>query len=525
MPVTAGNSYYVQVGGWNGATGTTDLTISNSNAGPADCNSNGILDSCETDTDSDGTIDDCDDDIDGDGIPNACDVDQATAPSADTFTGGADNCADASTVFEGVHTVDNTAATTDGPTDGDSNMGNDVWFLYTAGGTGDATIETCGSAGSLDDTVLIVYDAATGCPVAGDLGLASDDDGCTSPNFSSTVTIPVTGGNSYYVQVGGWNGATGTSDLTISNTGAGISDCNSNGQIDSCETDTDSDGTIDDCDDDIDGDGIPNACDVDQTGGADCDVDGQDDSCQTDTDSDGTIDACDDDIDGDGIPNACDVDQTGGADCDVDGQDDSCQTDTDSDGTIDACDDDIDGDGIPNACDVDQTGGADCDLNGQDDSCETDTDSDGTIDACDDDIDGDGILNECDLDQTGGADCNENGVDDSCDIVAGEADNDSNGIPDVCEESLFIRGDANDDGGVDLADGIQILSFLFAGDSVVCPDAADTTDDGQIDISDAVALFSYQFSGGAPPTAPFPGCGTDDSSDSLGDCNGTSCAP
>ncbi|MDG1454588.1 MAG: hypothetical protein P8R38_00115, partial [Planctomycetota bacterium] len=177
------------------------------------------------------------------------------------------------------------------------------------------------------------------------------------------------------------------------------------------------------------------------------------------------------------------------------------------------------------ACDVDQTGGADCDLNGQDDSCETDTDSDGTIDACDDDIDGDGILNECDLDQTGGADCNENGVDDSCDIIAGEADEDSNGIPDVCEESLFIRGDANDDGGVDLADGIQILSFLFAGDSVVCPDAADTTDDGQIDISDAVALFSYQFSGGAPPTAPFPGCGTDDSSDSLGDCNGTSCAP
>ena len=88
--------------------------------------------------------------------------------------------------------MDNTAATTDGPTDGDSNMGNDVWFLYTAGGTGDATIETCGSAGSLDDTVLIVYDAATGCPVAGDLGLASDDDGCTSPNFSSTVTIPVT---------------------------------------------------------------------------------------------------------------------------------------------------------------------------------------------------------------------------------------------------------------------------------------------------------------------------------------------
>ena len=137
-----------------------------------------------------------DDDIDGDGVPNNCDTDHASAPTTDTFTGGADNCADAPSVIEGVHTVDNTAATTDGPTDGDPNMGNDVWFLYTAGGSGNATIETCGSAGSLDDTVLIVYDASTGCPVAGDLGLASDDDGCTSPNFNSTVTIPVTGGNS-----------------------------------------------------------------------------------------------------------------------------------------------------------------------------------------------------------------------------------------------------------------------------------------------------------------------------------------
>ena len=94
-------------------------------------------------------------------------------------------------------------------------MGADMWFAYTATISGDATIETCGSAGSLDDTVLIVYDGAA-CPVAGDACLTSDDDGCTSPNFSSTVGLSVTAGTTYLVQVGGWNGAQGASDLNIS---------------------------------------------------------------------------------------------------------------------------------------------------------------------------------------------------------------------------------------------------------------------------------------------------------------------
>ncbi|MBL6913739.1 MAG: hypothetical protein ISR35_00005, partial [Planctomycetes bacterium] len=94
---------------------------------------------------------------------------------------GGDDCANAQIVAEGTHAVDNTASAVDGPNDCDSNMAGDVWFSYTASASGDATIETCGSAGTLDDTVLIVYDGAA-CPVAGDACLASDDDGCTSPN-------------------------------------------------------------------------------------------------------------------------------------------------------------------------------------------------------------------------------------------------------------------------------------------------------------------------------------------------------
>jgi len=263
----------------------------------------------------------------------------------------------------------------------------------------------------------------------------------------------------------------------------GGTDCDLDGQDDTCQVDTDGDGTIDPCDLDVDGDGIPNTCDIDLTLGADCDLDGQDDLCQLDSDADGIIDACDTDIDndgllnecdtdhsvgedcdlngqvdicqvdtdldgiidpcdtdldGDGFVNECDVDQTAGTDCDLNGQVDTCQLDTDLDGTIDPCDTDLDGDGFPNTCDIDQTAGADCDLNGQVDSCQADTDNDGTIDPCDSDLDGDGIANDCDVDQTGGTDCDLNGQDDSCQV-----DTDNDGTIDPCDSDLDGDGIAN----------------------------------------------------------------------------------
>ena len=191
IPVTPGAQFYIQVGGWNGATGTSDLVITETGAGnPEDCATPG-------DEDLDGLADCADDDC-----------------FADPICAG-DRCDNATPVGEGSFAFDNSNSGVDGPSDCDSNMANDMWFAYTATISGDATIETCGTAGTLDDSVLIVYDGAA-CPVAGDPCLASDDDGCSSPNFSSTVSMPVTAGSTYYVQVGGWNGALGSSDLTIS---------------------------------------------------------------------------------------------------------------------------------------------------------------------------------------------------------------------------------------------------------------------------------------------------------------------
>ena len=43
----------------------------------------------------------------------------------------------------------------------------------------------------------------------------------------------------------------------------------------------------------------------------------------------------------------------------------------------------------------------------------------------------------------------------------------------------------------------------------------DANDDGQPDVSDAVFLLRYLFSAGAPPPAPFPESGTDQTPDGL----------
>ena len=74
----------------------------------------------------------------------------------------------------------------------------------------------------------------------------------------------------------------------------------------------------------------------------------------------------------------------------------------------------------------------------------------------------------------------------------------------------FIRGDANGDGAVDIADPSATLGFLFLGDAAPgCLEAANANDEGDIDISDAVHTLNYLFLGGEPIPPPFPGEGAD----------------
>lgn len=83
----------------------------------------------------------------------------------------------------------------------------------------------------------------------------------------------------------------------------------------------------------------------------------------------------------------------------------------------------------------------------------------------------------------------------------------------------FLRGDANGDGQLNIADPSFMLGFLFlGGPDPVCKDAADANDDGSINLTDAIVVLDYLFRGGAAPAAPFPDPGVDASSDGL-DCS------
>ena len=83
---------------------------------------------------------------------------------------------------------------------------------------------------------------------------------------------------------------------------------------------------------------------------------------------------------------------------------------------------------------------------------------------------------------------------------------------------LFVRGDVNQDGDVDVSDPVQLLLHLFGNVQIQCAAAADFSDEGKLTISSAIYGLSYLFVGGEPPPAPFPGCGPDATPDLLISC-------
>lgn len=87
-------------------------------------------------------------------------------------------------------------------------------------------------------------------------------------------------------------------------------------------------------------------------------------------------------------------------------------------------------------------------------------------------------------------------------------------------EWTFIRGDANGDGTLNVADVVFNLNFLFSQGPGECLDALDANDDGANNIADPIGILGFLFGGpGAPPPAPFPNCGSDPTADAL-DCQG-----
>ena len=83
----------------------------------------------------------------------------------------------------------------------------------------------------------------------------------------------------------------------------------------------------------------------------------------------------------------------------------------------------------------------------------------------------------------------------------------------TAEGGLQIPGDTNQDGTLDTADAIDLLSYLFAGhgDTLACVRGADTNGSGRVDLADPIVILGYLFALGPPPDqgtecVPIGGC-------------------
>jgi hypothetical protein len=125
------------------------------------------------------------------------------------------------------------------------------------------------------------------------------------------------------------------------------------------------------------------------------------------------------------------------------------------------------------------------------------------------------VLQAGGIDCTPIVDCNLNGIADHVDIRSGfSEDLNGNRIPDECEPppaGAQVPSDCNQDGVLDLSDGVCLLNFLFLGTLRRLPcgngeasepgnvSLLDANGDGQLDLSDASRVFGFLFLGQQPP--------------------------
>ena len=120
-----------------------------------------------------------------------------------------DECANATEIGEVSDLAFSTELATNTP--GGYTTGPEIWYNYTAGFSGLAVIDLCGSD---YDTDLGVF-PGTFCPPDTANLIASNDDACGYDGLQSKVIISVIVGEVYTIEIGGFDGQTGEGVLSI----------------------------------------------------------------------------------------------------------------------------------------------------------------------------------------------------------------------------------------------------------------------------------------------------------------------
>lgn len=102
------------------------------------------------------------------------------------------------------------------PNHGDDPGGHSIWWKWTATGNGSLTVTTLGS---IFDTTLGIY---TGSSVSALTTLASNDDVNAGVIRTSTATIGIDAGTTYYIAVDGWGGDKGLVTLNLAFTSSDV---------------------------------------------------------------------------------------------------------------------------------------------------------------------------------------------------------------------------------------------------------------------------------------------------------------
>tara|TARA_Y100000589_G_scaffold104192_1_gene98516 strand:+ start:37533 stop:40265 length:2733 start_codon:yes stop_codon:yes gene_type:complete len=211
---TAGSSYIIRVGGYtDGTTGSGTMNVSCEPFAPGACclgtdlcqEVPGQLD-CES---FGGTWQ---------GNGSFCfDVDCDPTPANNL-------CEDATEAVLGANAFDTTFATAELPDPDDTDCADtfldwasspDVWFSYTPAEDGSLTIDTCDAASYDTSMVLYTGDCANLVQVACNGDDASGSFSGCQQYYSAIVNFQATGGTTYYIRLGGWNGATGAGTLNV----------------------------------------------------------------------------------------------------------------------------------------------------------------------------------------------------------------------------------------------------------------------------------------------------------------------
>jgi len=98
-------------------------------------------------------------------------------------------------------------------------------------------------------------------------------------------------------------------------------------------------------------------------------------------------------------------------------------------------------------------------------------------------------------------------------------------LPKLKSRRLFVRGDVDGNGNIDVSDARAIFALIDEKRRIECMESADVDGNGIIDRKDGIRLMNFVMTGQKPPPSPWPDCGPTPQPGGLLGCFEDRCKP